>query len=241
MTVTDETRTDEGRTGEAVGGKNPADGDYIAPGRIGSLVEVKLRYDNFIGGTWVAPVNGRYMVDVSPVDGKPFMRGRHVDRRGRRAGPRRRPRRQGCLGRDLADRAGRRAQRHRRCHRGQPRDAGRGRDLGERQAGARDPGRRHPAGRRPLPLLRRGHPLARGSLHRDRQGHRRVSLPRAARRGRTDHPVQLPAADGGVEDRPGAGGRQLHGGQAGIADPVVDPQAGRGHRRRRAARVSSTS
>ena len=50
-----------------------------------------------------------------------------------------------------------------------------------------------------------------GRISRDRQGHLRLPLPRAARRGRADHPVQLPAADGGVEDRPGAGGRQLHG------------------------------
>ena len=48
---------------------------------------------------------------------------------------------------------------------------------------------------------------------------------RAARRGRADHPVQLPAADGRLEDRAGARGRQLHGRQAGQPDPVVDPEA----------------
>ncbi len=32
-----------------------------------------------------------------------------------------------------------------------------------------------------------------------------------------------PAADGRVEDRPGAGRRQLHGRQAGLAHAVVDP------------------
>ena len=72
MTLTDETRTDETEVDELSLGKNPADGSYIAPGRIGSLVEVKLRYENFIGGKWVAPVKGHYMVDISPVDGKPF-------------------------------------------------------------------------------------------------------------------------------------------------------------------------
>ena len=46
-----------------------------------------------------------------------------------------------------------------------------------------------------------------------------------------DHPVQLPAPHGGVEDRPGPGGRQLHRAQAGVAHPVVDPEAGRGDRR----------
>jgi aldehyde dehydrogenase len=45
---------------------------FIAPGRPGSVVEVKARYDNFIGGRWVAPVQGRYMTNRSPVDGQPF-------------------------------------------------------------------------------------------------------------------------------------------------------------------------
>ena len=49
-----------------------------------------------------------------------------------------------------------------------------------------------------------------GSDHRDRQGHGRLPLPRAARRRGADHPVQLPAADGGVEDGPGTGRRELH-------------------------------
>ena len=30
----------------------------------------KTRYDNFIGGKWVAPVNGKYFDNVSPVTGK---------------------------------------------------------------------------------------------------------------------------------------------------------------------------
>ena len=35
-----------------------------------------------------------------------------------------------------------------------------------------------------------------GGLSRDRPRHRRLPLPRAARRRRPDHPVELPAADG---------------------------------------------
>jgi hypothetical protein len=31
---------------------------FEAPGREGSLVEVAERYDNFIGGGWVAPAKG---------------------------------------------------------------------------------------------------------------------------------------------------------------------------------------
>ncbi len=51
----------------------PATNDpYEAPGRPGSVVGVKARYGNFIGGEWVAPTRGQYMVNVSPVDGKPF-------------------------------------------------------------------------------------------------------------------------------------------------------------------------
>jgi aldehyde dehydrogenase len=35
-------------------------------------VPFKARYDNFIGGKWVAPVHGRYFENVTPVTGKPF-------------------------------------------------------------------------------------------------------------------------------------------------------------------------
>jgi aldehyde dehydrogenase len=43
-----------------------------APGTPGSVVTGKPRYENFIGGRWVAPVKGQYMANVSPVNGKPF-------------------------------------------------------------------------------------------------------------------------------------------------------------------------
>ncbi len=35
-------------------------------------VPFKERYDNFIGGHWVAPVSGRYFENVTPVTGQPF-------------------------------------------------------------------------------------------------------------------------------------------------------------------------
>jgi len=35
-------------------------------------VDVKLRYENFIGGRWVAPVKGQYMKNISPAIGQPF-------------------------------------------------------------------------------------------------------------------------------------------------------------------------
>ncbi len=45
---------------------------YEAPGRSGSPVELKSRYDNFIGGHWIAPINGEYAENVTPATGEPF-------------------------------------------------------------------------------------------------------------------------------------------------------------------------
>jgi aldehyde dehydrogenase len=45
---------------------------FAAPGEVGSPVELKARYDNFIGGHWVAPVKGQYSENVTPATGKPF-------------------------------------------------------------------------------------------------------------------------------------------------------------------------
>ena len=45
---------------------------YSAPGTEGSVVSYDARYDNFIGGEWVAPVKGRYFENPSPVNGKTF-------------------------------------------------------------------------------------------------------------------------------------------------------------------------
>ena len=45
---------------------------YTAPGQAGALVSFKSRYDNFIGGDWVAPRAGRYFENISPVDGRVF-------------------------------------------------------------------------------------------------------------------------------------------------------------------------
>jgi aldehyde dehydrogenase len=47
-------------------------GAYVAPGQAGSLVDVKPRYENFIGGRWVPPTKGQYMQNVSPVTGHAF-------------------------------------------------------------------------------------------------------------------------------------------------------------------------
>jgi aldehyde dehydrogenase len=45
---------------------------YAAPGEAGSPVELRPRYDNFIGGNWVAPAGGAYSENVSPATGHPF-------------------------------------------------------------------------------------------------------------------------------------------------------------------------
>ncbi len=45
---------------------------YTAPGRPDSPVELKSRYENFIGGHWIAPVKGRYTANVTPVTGEAF-------------------------------------------------------------------------------------------------------------------------------------------------------------------------
>ena len=45
---------------------------YAPPGAAGSPVPLKERYDNFIGGRWVAPVQGRYAVNLTPATGQGF-------------------------------------------------------------------------------------------------------------------------------------------------------------------------
>ncbi|GAA3446330.1 MULTISPECIES: aldehyde dehydrogenase family protein [Streptosporangiaceae] len=47
---------------------------YAKPGSGGSIVSYAKSYDNFIGGTFVPPADGRYFEDLSPVDGQVFTR-----------------------------------------------------------------------------------------------------------------------------------------------------------------------
>ncbi len=42
---------------------------YANPGETGSVVSFNNRYENYIGGKWVAPVQGRYFNNISPVNG----------------------------------------------------------------------------------------------------------------------------------------------------------------------------
>ena len=45
---------------------------YVAPGQPGSIVMVEPRYENFIGGKWLAPVQGKYRTDLSPATAGPI-------------------------------------------------------------------------------------------------------------------------------------------------------------------------
>ena len=126
--------------------------------------------------------------------------------------------------------------------------AGRARVDRQRQAHPREPRRRPAAGGRALLLLRR--------LGRQAGLRRLRPRPPAARRRRPGHPLELPAADAGVEDRARPGLRQHGGAQAGRDHAAHRPRlrrhlpAGRPaarrrqhrHRRRRhrARRSSST-
>ncbi|MDQ0163607.1 acetaldehyde dehydrogenase ExaC [Aeribacillus alveayuensis] len=47
---------------------------YQEPNTEGSLLNYREKYDNFIGGEWVPPVRGQYFENISPVNGKPFMK-----------------------------------------------------------------------------------------------------------------------------------------------------------------------
>ncbi len=45
---------------------------YVPPGDHDSIVTVQPRYDNFIGGKWLAPVEGRFRVNLSPATARPI-------------------------------------------------------------------------------------------------------------------------------------------------------------------------
>src|SRR5246127_5148410 len=45
---------------------------FARPGAAGALMSYEARYENFIGGQWVAPVGGRYFENPTPVTGQTF-------------------------------------------------------------------------------------------------------------------------------------------------------------------------
>jgi aldehyde dehydrogenase len=45
---------------------------YAAPGTEGAKIAYKAQYDNFIGGRWVAPVDGQYFDVITPINGQVY-------------------------------------------------------------------------------------------------------------------------------------------------------------------------
>jgi aldehyde dehydrogenase len=45
---------------------------YVVPGESGSPVELRERYENFIGGQWIPPTTGEYRDNLTPSTGEPF-------------------------------------------------------------------------------------------------------------------------------------------------------------------------
>jgi len=45
---------------------------YATPGSENAVINFKTRYQNFIGGQWVEPQNGKYFDNISPVNGQVF-------------------------------------------------------------------------------------------------------------------------------------------------------------------------
>jgi hypothetical protein len=219
-----------------IAGNKEAPMRYARPNTPGAKVTYQRRYDNFIGGTYVKPKLERYFENISPVTGQVFCE----------------VARSSAEDIELALDAAHGAK----VAWGKTSVADRSAALlkladlmeanlemlavsetwGQRQAGPRDPGRRPALGDRSLPLLR-GVPARRGGLDgRARRQHRQLPPEGAARRRRADHPVELPAAHGGVEAGPGPGRRQLRRAQARRADPGDDPAVRRAGRQGLAAR-----
>ena len=204
---------------------------FSAPGQPDSPVELKSRYENFIGGHWVAPVQGRVLGEPDARHGRAVHGGAALDAGGRRARARRSPRREGRLGRGVDDRALARPEQGRGRDRGEPRDARRRGELGERQARARDARGGHSARGRPLPLLRLGDPRRGGSRS-----------PRSTRATIAYHfkeplgvvgqiiPFNFPILMAAWKLAPALAAGQRGRAEAGEPDAVVDPQADGGAR-----------
>ena len=209
---------------------------YARPGAEGSLMSFESRYDNFIGGEWVPPAGGAYFENRTPVTGQAFCeiaRSTEADIEkaldaAHAAAPgwgKTSPAERAVILNKIADRI-------------------------EANLEAIALAETWDNGKPIRETLNADMPLAvdhfryfagairaqEGSLSPDRRRHRRLPLPRAARRGRADHSVELPDPDGDVEAGAGAGRRQLRRAQAGRADPGVDPVSDGADRRPAAGR-----
>ncbi len=70
-TTTTHTRSDT-RPDTRAAATRPTHTLYARPGDAGSIVHLRSRYENFIGGEWVAPRGGHYGLDLAPATGQPF-------------------------------------------------------------------------------------------------------------------------------------------------------------------------
>jgi hypothetical protein len=183
--------------------------------RLGIESPFKKRYDNFIGGRFVPPVNGEYFLNVSPVVGEPFtevarstaedvekaLDAAHAakDAWGRTSTTER-----ANILNKIADRM-------------------------EAKLGVLALAETIDNGK-PLSLLRGRDSRARRRHQSDRRDDGRVPLPRTARCRRADHPVELPDPHGRVEARARSRRRQLRRAQARGTNAGIDPRTRRDDR-----------
>ena len=199
------------------------------------------KYENFVGGEWVDAAEGETMEVLNPATGEtiaevPAGRGADVDRAveaAKKALPE-------WLETTPGERAEVAAQARRRCSRRTPRSSPQleSQNVGKPLSYARD---EIPVGVGQPALLRRRRARARGPLGRRVHARLHVDDPaRAARDRRRDRAVELPADDGGLEDRARARGRQRPGAQAVRADAADDAALRASSPRRSCRRACST-
>ena len=185
---------------------------------LNARVALRNRYDNFIGGNWVAPVDGQYFDNISPITGKSVCqvaRSQAADielaldaaHKAKDAWGNTAPAKRAEILNKIADRMEENLK---------VLAAVETIDNGK-------PIRETTFADIPLAIDHFRYFAAcvraqEGSLVGDRSRHRRLSLPRAARRGRADHPVELPDPDGGMEARARSRRRQLRRTEARRAD-----------------------
>src|ERR1700682_1070811 len=185
---------------------------YARPGAEGSLMSFQPRYDNYIGGEWVAPVQGRYFENLTPVTGEVFCEVARSDEAdiekaldaAHAAAPawgKTSPAERAVILNKVADRIEENLE-------------------SIAVAAAWDNGK--PVREKLNADIPLGGDHFRYFAGAARGGHVAVSRPRAGGCGGADRPVELPDPDGRLEARPGAGGRQRRRPQASRADPGVD-------------------
>jgi hypothetical protein len=209
---------------------------YAPPGNADSIVTVAPRYENFIGGKWLAPTQGKYRADLCPATGRPITEVAHSTPEDVE------------LALDAAHAA---------------KDAWGEKSATERAEVLNAIADAIDANKEMLAVAEsweNGKPV-RETLNADLplvvDHFRYFAAAARAEEGTSTEidkdlvayhfreplgvvgqiiPVQLPAAHGGLEAGARVGRRELRDPQARLADPVVDPETGRGDRGRRPAR-----